>query len=370
MPPTGTVRVANWTIQWNLKRLRCVDMSSDGLWREIALQNLEARCEAAGQWRLPCVSAALENYVKRLVGWFTDLGKPLQFDEITQLRQTLGKFLEEGFQLNPGANLLVKYDLKVEATLRKSLALNIAYVLPNLAEEYTHWAQGNDKPLFGTHPDARVLHALVDLGIQESRLRVLDVGAGDGRNAIPLAKRGCAVDTLELTPALAERLRRVAAAQNADIQVFVGDLFDRSLALNPEGYHLVILSGVASHFRSTAQLRQWLERLCNLLVGGGQCVMNIFLTDPGYRPDELVRQLSQAAWSSVFTPEELREAMAGLPLHCLSDDPVWEYERQHLPPAAWPPSPWFETWTQGRGVLPTREERPPFQMHWIALSKT
>ena len=63
MPPTGTVRVANWTIQWNLKRLRCVDMSSDGLWREIALQNLEARCEAAGQWRLPCVSAALEHYV-------------------------------------------------------------------------------------------------------------------------------------------------------------------------------------------------------------------------------------------------------------------------------------------------------------------
>mgnify|MGYP001500512421 CR=1 FL=1 len=335
---------------------------------QIVLDNLDARSAARGQWVLPCVPAACSHYLRRLVNWFADWGKPLRPDEIEQVRQTLQERLEEGFGQNAGAKLLIDFDLTVAATLQKNLALQITYSLPNLAAEYSQWAGHESRPLFGGHPDARVMRAVRDLS-QTPPVKVLDVGAGDGRNAIPLARQGCQVDALELTPSLADRLQRTAEQQQVNLRVLVGDFFDNSVLLDRHQYRLVILSGVASHFRHAAQLRQWLERLVELLAPHGESVFNIFLADPDYQPDALVRQLSQVAWASLFTRDELRQALTGLPLEIVGDDPVFEYEQTNLPAEAWPPTPWFETWTLGRSIAPITDGRPPFQMYWIAVRR-
>ncbi len=332
------------------------------------LANLEARTAVRGQWTLPCVPAAGEYYLQRLIGWFADWGKPLRPDEVEQVRARLHDQLAEGFRQNAGAKLVIDFDLTVAATLQKNLALQITHLLPNLADEYAQWVGQDAQPLFGAHPDARVLKAIKKFP-SPAGVRVLDVGAGDGRNAVPLALLGCQVDAVELTPPLADRLRRAAHMRHAPIRVWVGDLFDDALSSAMGTYQLVILSGVVSHFRSPAQLGSWLAKLAQLLAPGGQSVFNIFLADEDYQPDDLARQLSQVSWASLFTREELRTALIGLPLQVVGDDPVFEYERTHLPPSAWPPTPWFETWSLGRSIIPVTEGRPPFQMYWIAVER-
>lgn len=110
-----------------------------------------------------------------------------------------------------------------------------------------------------------------------------------------------------------------------------------------------------------------LRAIADLLRPSGQALFNIFLADAGFEPDELLRQMSQAAWATLFTPAELHHAIANLPLKPIADDFVLEYEKTHLPPEAWPPTPWFETWCRGRSVIHVGSEKPPFQMHWILL---
>src|SRR5205085_7170171 len=53
--------------------------------------------------------------------------------------------------------------------------------------------------------------------------RALDVGAGDGRNAIWLANRGWAVTALDLSAVALQRSAERAAAQGTQLECIVGD---------------------------------------------------------------------------------------------------------------------------------------------------
>lgn len=41
----------------------------------------------------------------------------------------------------------------------------------------------------------------------------------------------------------------------------------------------------------------------------------------------------------------------GVPLRLLSDECAFEFEQQHLPPHAWPPTTWFESWARGSNLF-------------------
>lgn len=79
--------------------------------------------------------------------------------------------------------------------------------------------------------------------------------------------------------------------------------------------------------------------------------------------------MAEVAWSSFFTRDELSRAMAGLPLEIIADDSAAQFERQHLPAKAWPPTPWFEPWASGRSAFPLPHGRPPLELRWIVVRK-
>jgi precorrin-6B methylase 2 len=62
-------------------------------------------------------------------------------------------------------------------------------------------------PLFGTEPDARVW-SLAKAATDPADFPILDVGAGSGRNALPLARRGHPVDAVERFPTFAATIRQ------------------------------------------------------------------------------------------------------------------------------------------------------------------
>lgn len=72
---------------------------------------------------------------------------------------------------------------------------------------------------FGLEPDDLILR----FNRQFNRTgRVLDIGAGQGRNALFLARRGVSVDALELSAVAAEQMRRRASGQELPLRIFQG----------------------------------------------------------------------------------------------------------------------------------------------------
>lgn len=318
---------------------------------------------------LPCVPAALEYYLEKLGLFFGELGKPLSISELNELRSLLAKSLEDGFRSSGTSHLVLSYETSATPFLSKNLACSVAMRKTPEAGKYEHWRQTReDGTLFGTHPDARVL-SLVETMSDPRVAPILDIGAGNGRNAIPLARRGHPVDAVEVTPRFVEQLQSAAEVDSLPLRVIAGDLFAPTTVLPEDYYQMIVLAEVVSDFRGWDQLRQLLVRASQCLRADGLLVFNIFLSDATYEPDDLARQIAEVAWACLFTPADLNQAMACLPLEITANDSVVLFEKQHLPTQAWPPTPWFESWASGRSIFPLTHGRPPVEMRWIVMRK-
>ena len=184
-------------------------------------------------------------------------------------------------------------------------------------------------PLFGTEPDARVW-ALAGEAADPSTHRVLDVGAGTGRNALALARRGHPVDAVEMTPKFADIIRTEAQREALDVRVIQRDVFAPMNDLRSD-YRLIVLSEVVSDFRTTQQLRGVFDLADRCLAPGGRLVFNAFLARHGYIPDDAARELGQQVYTTIFTRDELASAAAGCRLHSLATTPSTSTRRPICP---------------------------------------
>ena len=97
--------------------------------------------------------------------------------------------------------------------------------------------------------------------------------------------------------------------------------------------------------------------------------MSVFLTSDGYKPDEMARQASLALWSMMFTRGELSFITQELPFDRISDESVHDYEKDHLPADYWPPTSWYEAWTQGGDVFALPMGKAPMELRWLAYRR-
>jgi SAM-dependent methyltransferase len=198
----------------------------------------------------------------------------------------------------------------------------------------------------------------------------LDVGAGTGRNTLPLAREGFVVDALEPAGALCTILRDTVTTEQLKVGVVEGNFLDSAIELPRAQYQMLLLSEVvASHFRSVEQLRQLFEAAAQRLLPGGVLVFNAFLSDGGYKPDDVARQLSQVLWCCLFTRHDLELASKGLPFERLADEAAAEYEREHLPEGQYPSTGWYEGWCGGQDLFDLPAERPPMELRWLVYRK-
>ncbi|MBD2046641.1 class I SAM-dependent methyltransferase [Coleofasciculus sp. FACHB-64] len=316
---------------------------------------------ARGELTMPCVPSMLDYALNRLVRLFEAIGRQLAPEELQKLRDLIASNIQEGFLASPHARLVIQY--QPDPTSLNSLTCNVSTRILSVAQEYQQWIQNREPPLFGSHPDAKVMATAAQFR-DPARNPILDVGAGTGRNSLPLARKGHPVDALELTPGLAEQLLNAAVAENLPIRVIQGDILDPLVRMRPAYYKFAIVAEVVSHFRDNDQVRLLLAKMCDVIQGSGLLLFNLFLAVDGYEPNDRVREMSQVAASYIMTRSELKRAMEDLPLEMLSDESVLDYERAHLPQEAWPPTNWFVSWTSGRDVFPI-QETPPMELRWI-----
>ena len=134
-------------------------------------------------------------------------------------------------------------------------------------------------------------------------------------------------------------------------------------------FDLVVASQVTSHFRGPADLRALLRACAVGLKPGGKALITAFVTQAGYRPDRVARELGQVFWTTFFTAEELQDALAGLPLSRTEDTDASAYERAHLPAESWPPTGWYEPWAHGEDLFGPQAS-PPVTLRWLVFDRT
>jgi SAM-dependent methyltransferase len=331
------------------------------------LRRLPRRVAARGELMLAAVPSLLDHYHQMLLAIFTSVGRVFNDAEKAHLKTVLETWLKKGWEQSPYTRLLVHYE--TDAPPKTTLTYNVNLNVVTIGDEYEHWTKTRTPPLFGAHPDSKVMDVAFAQGVP-AECPVLDIGAGTGRNTLPLARAGFPADAVELAPALANVLREDAEKSALSVTVFEGDATNPELGLPKDRYQLVILAEViASHFRNVAHLRQLFERIVEAMRPGGVLLFSAFLPLDGYKPDQMARELGEVFWCAIFTRADFDQAMAGLPLERIDDESVLDYERDHLPPEAWPPTGWFEQWTSGRDLFDLPPGRAPTELRWVSYRK-
>jgi 2-polyprenyl-3-methyl-5-hydroxy-6-metoxy-1,4-benzoquinol methylase len=332
-----------------------------------ALQRVvDRRTLSRGEFDFPCVPALADRYTTQLTEAWRAIGRPFAAGEVEELRKNVAHALATGFAASPYARMVVTYEAPPppQAGIRYAIRLKEH----TMEEHYRQWVAERKPPLFGVRPDSKVISLAKELGPPRS-VHVLDVGAGTGRNAIGLARLGYPTDALEPVPALVEQMRNDATREGVSLGVIEGDILSPELALSEDRYRLIVLAEVMSHFRSVEQVRIAFTKFARALAPGGIALVNTFLAMEGYRPDDAAREVSETAWSRIFTRSELAFITETLPFDRVSEESVYEHEKRNAPPDSWPPTGWFEDWSQGRNVFDLPAGRAPIEMRWLVYRR-
>lgn len=128
--------------------------------------------------------------------------------------------------------------------------------------------------------------------------RVLDIGAGQGRNTLPLARLGCRVTAMEPSAVARETIRQQAAAENLTVELVAQDF----ISYEPEGVFDVVLCFGLIQILRYEECASLVTRLHQWLRSGG----NLFLTawhtgDPSF--ERLARDWERLGIRSFRSPD-------------------------------------------------------------------
>ncbi|EHB49959.1 Methyltransferase type 12 [Mycolicibacterium rhodesiae JS60] len=326
-------------------------------------RRLHRRAIATGEISVPAVPGMLEEYVAMCTGLFDSLGRGFTDEQIDNLRNILRDQLGEAFAASPRSEIVISY----EAPVGMVVNYHVKCRWWSVEGAYENWIATREPPLFGSEPDARVW-TLAGQAADPASFPILDLGAGTGRNALALARRGHPVDAVEMTPSFAETILVGAQKEALTVRVLQRDIFATLDDLRRD-YQLILLSEVVSDFRSADQLRGVFDLASQCLAPGGLLVFNAFVAHRDYTPDEGALQLGQQCYTTIFTQSQMSGALAGFPLTLVSDESVYDYEKGHLPAESWPPTSWYADWVSGQDVFDVPRSERPIEMRWLVYQQ-
>lgn len=155
--------------------------------------------------------------------------------------------------------------------------------------------------------------------------RVLEIGAGTGRDSIPLLERGAIVYQIDYSEPSLRILKKLSQEYDTPVHILGGDTF--ALPFKDESFDVVFHQGLLEHFR-IPKADELLKENIRVLKKGG-----ILLVDVPQRfhlytiAKHLLIALNKwfAGWERSFTVGELRAALQSLGLNPIYSYGEWMY---------------------------------------------
>src|ERR1700720_3886404 len=181
---------------------------------EAMARRLYRRAVVTGQITVPAVPSMLDEYVKMCDNFFAVAGVQYTAEQSAQLKTVLEAELAKAYTASSRSNIIISF----HAPFGIAVNYRVTTESVTIGGAYDGWVATREGPLFGTEPDARVW-ALPRKAHEPRTHPVLDIGAGTGRNALALARRGHPVDAVEMSPKFSEVMRAEVESESLGVRV-------------------------------------------------------------------------------------------------------------------------------------------------------
>lgn len=174
---------------------------------------------------------------------------------------------------------------------------------------------------WGVKPSA-ICYRILDLVPPDRTIKLLDVGCGEGRNAVFFAGRGFDVTAFDTSPVGVEKTKRLADKAQVQLEVFMADINDFRLS---ETYGVIFSTGVLQYIPMEMR-SEILGNYRKFTSPNGINALSVFVRKPfiASAPDaentshswisgELLTHYQD--WRIEFTTEEIFDCMSSGILH-------------------------------------------------------
>lgn len=164
------------------------------------------------------------------------------------------------------------------------------------AQWWNNFYQDKNKgvPFFIDHPDENLVSYFTSGSIKPGR--VLEIGCGNGRNAIFMARQGCQVEALDISMEAIEWARANAAKQNVTVNFNCGNIFETRL--EEQTYDFVYDCGLLHHLLPHQRF-VYIENIAKSLRPGGH--FGIVCFAPGFEEISGVKQKTDESIYKVYS---------------------------------------------------------------------
>lgn len=141
--------------------------------------------------------------------------------------------------------------------------------------QYEKLYQGQEY-YWGLEP-ADFLDQLIELTAnRKGKVKVLDIGCGEGKDAVYMAKKGFAVTAFDITESGIKKTKELAQSKNVPINAFVADINDFSL---DEQFDIIFSTGTIQYLQDD-RINSFFEKVKNLTTPNGLNYFNVFIEKP------------------------------------------------------------------------------------------
>ncbi|QGG57812.1 methyltransferase domain-containing protein [Paenibacillus sp. B01] len=132
---------------------------------------------------------------------------------------------------------------------------------------------------WGTEPNEACFKVL-RLAPPARRLKLLDIGCGEGKDAVFFARNGYETSAFDVTDAGVEKTRRLAERTGVRVDAFKADVND----FRPEADYDIYFSSGVLHYIKPDVRQELFSRIKSRTAPGGLHVLNVFVEKPFIAP--------------------------------------------------------------------------------------
>lgn len=141
--------------------------------------------------------------------------------------------------------------------------------------QYEKLYQGQEY-YWGLEP-ADFLDQLIELTAnRKGKVKVLDIGCGEGKDAVYMAQKGFDVTAFDITESGIKKTKELALSKNVSINAFVADINDFCLA---EQFDIIFSTGTIQYLQDD-RINSFFEKVKKLTAPNGINYFNVFVEKP------------------------------------------------------------------------------------------